>query len=160
MKKIIGKIYSTNEYDSFKFRKDNRPVNKAHVLVVAKSIEKIGQRQPVSIDPKNFIIDGQHRVEACRLLNIPFIYVIDENATSTNDLTEIQIKKEWTVANRAGSFALNDDNYKWYNIFSEKYSEFSHTLKIMMLCNIPERNQKLEDDFKVGKFNKIGRAHV
>lgn len=152
MKKVIGKIYSTTDYDSFKLRADNRPINKDHVLVVAKSIEKIGQRQPVSIDTKNYIIDGQHRVEACRLLKIPFHYVIDRNSTSTNDLTEIQIKREWTVSNRAGSFALSDDNYKFYNEFTKSYKEFSHTLRLSMLCNIPERSKKLEEDFKVGKF--------
>jgi len=152
MKKVIGKIYSTNDYDSFKLRIDNRDINKAHVQTVAKSIEKIGQRQPVSIDKQNYIIDGQHRVEACRLLGIPFTYVIDENQTSTNDLSEIQIKKEWTLSNRSKSFSLNDDNYKWYNEFSEKYPEFSHTLKIMMLCNISDRNQNLEDEFKIGNF--------
>lgn len=152
MKKVIGKIYSSTDYDSFKLRPDNRPINEAHVITVAQSIERIGQRQPVSIDPKNFVIDGQHRLAACRLLGIPVNFVIDEHKTTTNDLTEIQIKKEWTVKDRAESFSLNNDNYKWYKVFSEKYPEFSHTLKIMMLYNIPERNQKLEEDFKIGIF--------
>lgn len=160
MKKVIGKIYETKNYDMFKYRDDNRDVKDEkgklirphHVEHLMETISKIGQRQPISVDSENYVIDGQHRIEACRQLNIPITYIIDNRKTSTNDLIEIQIKEEWTLKERAISFSIDDDNYQWYNIFAKKYPEFSHTLKVQMLTNTPDRNQKLEDDFRVGKF--------
>jgi len=151
-KKVIGKIYSTTDYDMFKYREDNRELRPHLVEKLLATIGKIGQRQAVSVDSDLFVIDGQHRIEVCRRLEIPVVFSIDDRPTSTNDLIDIQTMEGWNLNDRAGSFSLTDENYKWYNNFSERYQEFSHTIKIMLLCNIPERSKKIEQDFKIGNF--------
>jgi hypothetical protein len=163
-RKVIGKIYSTTDYDSFKYREDNRPVNTNNkdFKELLDSIEKIGQKQPVIVDLENYIIDGQHRVAAAKQLFIPVEFVINEEKSTTNDLIQLQIKKEWNISNRAKSFSLSDENYEWYNVFSKKFPEFSHTIILMLLCGTPERVKKIEQDFKIGNFKikSFGNASI
>lgn len=153
-KQVIGKIYSTTDYASFRYRQDNRTINTRtkEFRKLLKSIEEIGQKQAVLVDAENFIIDGQHRVEACKILGIPVVITTDKDGATTNDLIQLQNKKEWTLADRASSFSIDNENYKWYNVFSDRYPEFKHTIKVMLLSGQPERVKKIEDDFKVGIF--------
>lgn len=47
-----------------------RTLDPYHVVDLAESIATLGLLQPIAIDKNNFLIAGEHRLEACRLLDI------------------------------------------------------------------------------------------
>lgn len=152
--KVVGQIYSTINYDRFRFREDNRTVKENNVTAKMESILNMGQRQPITVDQDYYVIDGQHRLEACRRLNIPVLFLVEQRMTSTTEIAELQSTSvKWNVADYTKSFsATGDENYKLYRRFSEKYPEFSHTCRILMLSNKSVRNKTDEQVFKSGSF--------
>lgn len=68
-----------------------RPLNKAKAKKLSESIEANGrQLQPILIDRNGNLIDGNHRLEACRILGIKVqCIVVDEYNTDKLSLMEI-----------------------------------------------------------------------
>lgn len=76
--KIIIKEYrETTNYAKFK-NDYNRKLSQHHILKLRREIQADGYDdiQPVIVDKDFNIIDGQHRVLACKALGVPFVYVI------------------------------------------------------------------------------------
>lgn len=82
------KIQTTSDYDKFNFRKTNRPVSRAYVSDLVKSISKnnLTANFPVLVNERFEIIDGQHRFMACVDLGLPIHYTVVE--TSGNRITD------------------------------------------------------------------------
>lgn len=81
----------------------NRDVNPRKVEELCKSVRQYGFLQPVVCTATGGIVDGQHRVEVSRILNIPAPYDIIEGMTD-EQATEIVIemnnkRHDWTVMN-------------------------------------------------------------
>jgi len=154
MKKTeISKVYETINYDYFIKRKDNRPIEEKNVLAIIDGINKIGQVQPISINSKGEIDDGQHRLEACRRLGIPVKYFINNVNLATGDLAELQsAQAKWNTYAYAHAFSDNKD-YSVYKKFSADYPEFSHSLILIMLSNNKsEGNMHIYDSYKKGRI--------
>lgn len=66
----------TQNYELFKFRKANRPIDQGLVQRLKESIKAIGyiESRSVLVNQDFEIIDGQHRFMACKELKIPIIY--------------------------------------------------------------------------------------
>lgn len=95
MKKMIGKVIVTDEFNMFHRLIGNRTITNKRIKKLIESIGKFGYiGAPIVINEKNEVVDGQARVEACRTLSVPVPYTvvpgsgIDEckalNAYSTN----------------------------------------------------------------------------
>ena len=98
------------------------------------------------------ILDGQHRYEACRYLNVPFTFTIVHNAISKND-----------IINKIKSYNINQVNLKsvdYVKINSDKASYVTldkltkitgfNTNIILNLTKDGKKNKNL--DFKNGEF--------
>ena len=106
-------VKETNNYSLFKSITSNREVNMAHVRKLAKAIQKNNMLHlnPIIVDNNMNVIDGQHRLEAAKLLEISLFYVID-NEVSKDDIASLNSNKlnwrtidyvnYWTVEKRAG----------------------------------------------------------
>ena len=154
--KIVGKIFSTTNYDMFKLRVDNRPVDEPNVRLIMKSFEIMGQQLPVKVDANHIVQDGQHRLEACRRMDIPVKFIIDEKSElSTKQLALLQsTTKGWSNADYAHSFAQteNGEDYRLYKEFSAQYSEFGHSTILLLLMNFKLSSSVTERNFKDGTF--------
>lgn len=151
--KTVGKIYQTENYSIFKYRVDNRPVNDSNTNAIAKSIESMGQKHPISVDVNFNVQDGQHRLEACKRLKIPVKYIVDLDQMDTNQIAELQsTTRSWKTKDYAHGFSSDNDNYALYNKFCIDYPEFSHTCVLALLSNKTERSSAVEDAFKTGGF--------
>ena len=83
----MQKILKTLNYSQFKFIKGNRAINDRHVNGLVKSMEKNGLiMNPSCVNEKSEIIEGQHRLMACEILNLPYYYYVVPGAT-INDVT-------------------------------------------------------------------------
>lgn len=117
-------VRTSTNYKEFKKMTGNRAINRFHVKQLAESISKFNymQYQPVLVTSDNYIIDGQHRIEAAKLLKIPFFYITLPDA----DLNSIRLlnsnMKNWTVWDFIESYIITgNESYKILKSFCQKY---------------------------------------
>lgn len=105
---VVGlvNIYSTKNYQQFKNRdgsiktvEGNRDLDRAHARRLARKFKDEGNLMsdfPAEVTPDGDILDGQHRLIACEINDMPFSYKIVENANS-NTIKAINTgNKNWT----------------------------------------------------------------
>lgn len=100
-------IHESKDYSQFKVIAGNREVTDTHVKRLMASI---GRRNllpytPILVNEKMEVIDGQHRLEAAKLLNLPVYYTMAEGAK----IKDVQLlnahQKQWTLEDYAQSYA-------------------------------------------------------
>jgi hypothetical protein len=104
MKKF--EIFETKNYGLFKYLPFNRDVDKKHVDLLCKSINKFGLVVPIIVTNDNYVIDGQHRLEALIQLQKPVFYVINNNVNK-DCVVDINTNQQgWKVINHIKSYAV------------------------------------------------------
>jgi hypothetical protein len=91
------KIQSTTDYDQFQDIMSNREVDKHHVkrLVAAIKQQNMLHINPIVVNGKMEVIDGQHRLEAAKILKVP-IHFIQDKTISKNEIAKLNSnKKNW-----------------------------------------------------------------
>lgn len=72
-------VLRTKEYQLFSHLEGNRTLNTAHVNKLIESMSEVQLVSPIIVNHKYQIIDGQHRFEACKELNLPVLYIMVKN---------------------------------------------------------------------------------
>ena len=72
----VSEVYKTQNYNQFKTLLGNRQVNLSHVFQLKQSMHNNHLFSPILVNEKMEIIDGQHRFNACRELNLPVYYIV------------------------------------------------------------------------------------
>jgi hypothetical protein len=106
------------------------------------------------------IVDGQHRFEACKSLNIPVSFVIDDNLSMSSILNDITLlntaSKEWDVSDFMRSEAKKgNENYILYSSVYGLYDKtFDHEALFFILNNdISRKGPKISyQSFKNGEL--------
>ena len=143
-------IKKTYNYELFKFHNANRKINKNHVENIKKSMQKKFLVSPITVNEKFEVIDGQHRLIACKDLGKPIYYFINNNYSIKEMQRLNAINKNWTPSNYLNTgVALNNQNYIDFKRFKKKYG-FSHDVTLTLLCDNNSRSE--HDKFKEGTF--------
>jgi len=103
---ISGKIYASTDYRRFGFIEGNRDIADKRVEGIMESIEKVGWiMNPIVVNERLQIIDGQGRFTALKRLGLPVYYVIHEGA-GVKEVIALNVRqKNWTVADYCISYA-------------------------------------------------------
>ena len=76
-------VYTTKNYDIFKRLVGNRDIPESRISKIVASIQEIGWiHNPIVVNEKMEVIDGQGRLTALQRLNMPVEYIIAEGAGS------------------------------------------------------------------------------
>lgn len=118
-------IQQTRNYDKFSFIHNNREQNDHHIEALKIAFKEIGNLtkvQPILVNDKYQIIDGQHRFAACRELGQPIYYTMAEGL-NVKDAQKLNItQKKWSLDDYVWSYALGGDvNYQRYRQLREDY---------------------------------------
>jgi hypothetical protein len=93
-------VYKTTDYALFSLIPANRPIYQIHLnkLVLAiKTRNKLAQN-PIRVSSDGEILDGQHRLAAAQILNVPIYYYIDHSDTDVTDIAlENYTVRKWTL---------------------------------------------------------------
>ena len=91
-------VRSTKNYDLFKYLPENRAIHKSHVKKLEDSIrqQNLLSVNPIVLDKNMFILDGQHRLEACKNMDIPVFYTVLSEDCDHTSLFLLQQSKLWT----------------------------------------------------------------
>jgi len=119
----MREVRSTRSFDKFIPVESNRDITPAHSTKLAKSISRTGGNiQPIIVDRNLRVLDGQHRLDACRSLDIPVSYLV----TETN-LPGVELMIELNINSR--NWTLGDYLQHWIDVggaCSDNYSVIRH----------------------------------
>lgn len=144
-------IKTTRDYDKFKFRDDNREaISQPRVEDLIKKIQKknLLHLNPIIINDKWEVINGQHRVLAAKKLGLE-IYYIQDNAITPGDIATINDVKSWKLNDYLNFYVKN--GYPEYI----KLNEFikRHNISLKVAFNVARgRGRKALTDFMEGKY--------
>lgn len=104
--KVCYQVYRTSNYSKFKSLLGNRETNKVKISNIAKNIEQYGWlSQPILVNEKFQIIDGQHRFEALKKLNLPIEYIVSEGLSLEECQALNKFQSNWSVKDYINSYA-------------------------------------------------------
>ena len=127
MEEIIGRVYSTTNYNEFKFLKGNRPVKKSGTRwkELMKSLMEYGQLEPALVTPKMEVINGQHRLAACQILGIPFKYSISDKAIGAEHIAAANSATKWGYKEYVDFYVVQDTeasaNYQRFKSIMDEF---------------------------------------
>jgi hypothetical protein len=172
------RVNITHDLSIFKFLDGNRPANPQHVARLVKSIKTYGMLvNPILVNEKYEIIDGQHRFLAAREVGCPVYYIVLKGYALQQVHTLNMNQKNWTKAEFLHGYAnmgledyivLRDFWYKhqWLNLgdaialCSNITSDFNLTRKPLVAKN--GHVQDRSNDFLAGtwKIRDLNLAEI
>jgi len=130
-----AQVQSTKDYARFKFLRGNRDLTESNVKSIQAQIAQFGQRIPIITNERNEVIDGQHRLEACKRLGIPVKFIVDIGATIDHVISANIVGRKWNVADYVKRYeSEGNKNYEQLRIFIEKCKE--HGISASSAVNI------------------------
>lgn len=164
MNKQTGYIVQvTDDYDMFELMDANRSIDPSHVKTLKSSIKEHGILiNPMLVNNKMQVVDGQNRLEACRQLGEPIYYLI----VGDYGIKEVQAlnlsQKNWTQKDYAESFAsMGYEHYKNLLRFHKEYDEFNLSSCVKLLQNstaarnIAQKRARTTDDGEYYNFKQV-----
>ena len=133
---IVSEAKITKNWPAMTYLKDNRDTDDGDIKRLAENIKDHGQLQPIVLNEKWDIIEGQHRVKACQLLDIPVMYIISKRATIKDVIVMNNNQKSWRNKDYLKCFShknhKNSSEYKKISVFFDTYGlNFSVTINLL-----------------------------
>ena len=153
--KETGVIYKTTDYKLFKTIKGNREVNQLHLKRLVKSIKENYLFTIITVNENYEIIDGQHRYNALKELNLPINYTICKGYGISEIQTFNTNNKKWSTDDYVdGYIDLGKTDYKVFKQFKNRYN-LSFAACISLLSNKFSDNGADFIQFKNGDFKVV-----
>lgn len=123
----VVKRFITSNYDGFRITKGNRDFSLTHAKNLAQDIIRSNmlEANPIICQRDAYgkleVYDGQHRLHACKLLNIP-VPVIEVSGLVPEDIALLnRNQKGWGTKDYLQHFsALDSDDYRQLDLFVEQ----------------------------------------
>lgn len=152
MVKYSNHVHTTTDYYLFKSIDGNRNKNLMHINRLKKSMQYNYLFTVIIVNENYEIIDGQHRFEVIKELNLPLRYIICEGY----GLTEVHIlnanSKTWNSDDYLEGYCnLGYKDYLLYKEFQDKYN-FGHNECLSILSGITSAKTDNRKLFYEGKF--------
>ena len=146
----------TLDYNKFKFLTQNRDIHQSKVDNIAESIKEIGflESRAILIDRNWYVIDGQHRLNACIKLGIPAVYEVCDIDTNRAMILLNKTQQIWRLDDYIKSYAKQGiECYQYLVNFEQKYKlGISNSIICCMSSN--GRNASKIRNGEVFKINK------
>ena len=131
---IIAQVYETYNYSKFRKLEFNRSVLKDRKEKLMASFRAGEVMNPIVVNEKDEIIDGQGRFEARKELGLPIQYVIAQGANIDDCRRMNQYNSKWSTADWVTSHAESGNQN--FVILRDVNSEVGlGYVKILRLCN-------------------------
>jgi len=130
------RIYRTTDYEMFQYIPGNRDIDSNNVDRLVGSINRQGQIQPVLLDEKLFVIDGQNRIAACKELDIYVRFQL--TSLGENGRLELvqmvnTVRKNWSWENYLKMYCvMGKGSYMHYKELLDRY-KFEHTAMLAVV---------------------------
>ena len=125
---------STTDYNMFKDYSSNREVDDRHVRKLVREIQKrnLLSVNPILVDKDFRIIDGQHRLEAAKILKVPIYYMLGD--VNRDDISRINsCQKNWSLMDYLNYYTI--EGKKTYMLLSgliNHYPKIKHSALVAL----------------------------
>lgn len=159
----VNKVYKTNDLSIFNQIEGNRPPNPQHIRRLSQSIKDNGLLcNPILVNEKMEVIDGQHRLLAAKDAKSEIYYVILKGY----DLKEVHAlnlnQKNWASKDFMHGYAkMGIESYVKLREFYKKNSDFSLTDCIAMCSNTSNTGSaSISNKYRPTYKNKTAQKEV
>jgi hypothetical protein len=153
MVKQTHQVHTTTDYFLFKSIEGNRNKNLLHINRLKDSMTEKYLFTVIIVNENYEIIDGQHRFEVIKELNLPMHYIICDGYGLNEVHLLNQNSKNWNSDDYLEAYCnLNYPHYLNYAIFKDRY-KFGHSVCMAIANNIASgANTAHVKDFYKGEF--------
>lgn len=133
----VNKVYKTYDLSIFKSINGNRVPNLQHIRRLTDSLKFHGMKcNPILVNEKMEVIDGQHRLQAAKNVNT-FVYYIVVNGYKLEEVHTLNLnQKNWTKRDYMEGYAdMGIESYIKLREFVQKNYDFSFTDCIVLCSN-------------------------
>jgi ParB-like chromosome segregation protein Spo0J len=150
-------IFKETNYRLFKSINGNRDVSAKKVKKIIESYKSginLFPFCPVLVNNQFLIIDGQHRIVACKELGLPVFYIIVPELTLQQIARINSSTDKWKNSDFLNCYIkIGNENYKILNLFKEKFKiSISLASTLLMNGSVSDGGGKAMEDFREGKF--------
>ena len=153
---LIGVIQSTTDYSKFKRLPGNRELDKYFInelIASFKAHPALRIARPVLVNEDFFIVDGQHSLEASKMLGIPALYMQVEGLDIDDARVLNVLQHSWKLMDYAKSWAeVEKPEYVEFVLTQEEYGVPAATLMRYMSPEGEVQNG-ISTRFKLGEFD-------
>lgn len=159
--KKITTVYQTDDYSKFRMIDGNRPI--AHAKKIIESIKEIGMLwQPILVNERFEVIDGQGRFLAMKTLGLPIIYIRQDGLTIKEVRYLNQNATVWKVNDYIHSYAVGADSkseFTNFEVVQKQFPEFNIKLIVKAAGDIGLGSTNF-DSLKDGTYDKMDLDHM
>lgn len=158
-KYIIGNVYITKKYDQFKQLDGNREVLRARAKKIEDSIRLNGYiHNPIIVNEKMEVVDGQGRLEALRKLDLPVEYIVFDGLNVKDCIALNVYQTVWSLMDYIESYAERGvKSYSFLLALIKKYSFFGVNTCICACTGVIADNKYT--NVKTGGFECTGEQY-
>ena len=133
-----GNTYQSDDYGIFKRLEGNRPVLNARINKIKVSVRKNGYIfNPIVVNEKYQIIDGQGRFEALKDLGVPIDFVVANGAGLEQCVALNASGSIWTMQDYIDSYCeLGNENYIRLRELMEAFPTLTTQVKIIIITGL------------------------
>jgi len=134
--KVVSHVNSTNDYSIFDAIEGNRVVNQLHVERLKTSFAKSYLMSPILVNDKYQIIDGQHRFNAAKALNLPIHFIV-ANGYGLREVQTLNTNmKNWKKEDYLHAYCdLGYEEYLKMKQFMQDFPDFGIAVAEQLLTN-------------------------
>lgn len=149
-------LKESTDYSLFTFVKGNRGIDRKQVEAIKASMQENGvYPDPVNVNEKYEIIEGQHRYLAFKELGLPVLYVMKPGLTLKDCIKMNTSQKPWTTVDYIGSKAdLGVPQYQVMRSLMDMYSDITPSVVIRAFTNDPNARRIQDGGLKIGDIRK------
>lgn len=149
-----SEIFETTHYEQFSYDNRNRPLVEDKVSYFIKQFTKgnfFMKEFPVIIDNKFVILDGQHRYEAVKRMEL-LLYFKFAHTLSIENIVDVQINAGWSTKDYIHTFIKQKkQDYVVLHRFIQRY-KISVSVAVMLLTAIEDKSSLRKSGFYEGNF--------
>lgn len=154
--KNTNQIQTGTNYKMFQVLKGNRPIVPSKIKNLVKSYEgglNLFPYCPILINNGNYVIDGQHRLEACKKLKIPVYYMVCPEVSLLQIAQLNAAASRWKTSDFFNCFIeTGNKDYTTLQTFTSKYGiSINLAIQLLMYGGVSGGGQGSEE-FKQGLF--------
>lgn len=145
-------VYTTKHYDSFLKITGNRHLVEKVVKKLMNSMAIKHNHSPLLVNEKGELLDGQHRLEACKRLGLTVTYEMIKGLSIEDVRRMNSIQKEWKIMDHLHAGAeVNNNSYKWLYNFCNLY-ELRPTMALVLLAGSSNNTPSMLQQIQAGIF--------
>lgn len=154
---MFEKTLKETDYSKFKLLNTNRRTTSGHVAKLKTSIREKDMTQdfPVIIDNDFFVIDGQHRLEALKLLGLPVYYRFAVSASAKDIKLLNSTAKSWNLEDHLNSY-IQDGNLNYVKL--KKFMDWSGIKSVNAGLKIISKSGVMRKDVTALNFNHSDKS--